>query len=73
MNFGLQSSYMLIQSLFWKLWKCSILTNTNQTWEPWAKNLKAYNVFNHSLEFINTLKQKDSLVDAAARGRLIVL
>ena len=45
----------------------------NQTWEPWAKILKAYNVFNHSLEFINTLKQKDPLVDAAARGRLIVL
>ena len=35
--------------------------------------MKAQNVFNHFLEFTDTSKQKDTLADAAARGRIIAL
>ena len=36
-----QSSNMLNQGLFLKLWKCPVSIHTNQTWKIEWKNLKA--------------------------------
>ena len=57
-NFGLQSSNILVQGLFLKLWKCSVLINTNQTWEPSAKKLEGIKFFQSFFEIQWHVKTK---------------
>ena len=71
---GLQSSTMLVQDLLLKLLKCSVLINKSQTWKKLSEKTWRHKMFSTIIwSSLTRENKKDTLVDAAARGRFIAL
>ena len=71
-KFGLQWSKLLVQELFLKLSKCSLLINTNKSWKYIAKKLSLKSV-KYPQWFVDALRTKGYVDNTAAQGRLIAL